>query len=96
MLALTDSAAQAVRQIVSSSEASETGGVRVTADRVGDELSFRLSVVEMPGVDDEVIEEQGARVFLEPEAALALGDKILDARVEDNRVAFMVADQGTI
>jgi hypothetical protein len=40
-----------------------------------------------------VVEEQGARVFLEPEAAALLDDKVLDARVEQNQVAFRIADQ---
>jgi hypothetical protein len=32
-------------------------------------------------------------VFLEPEAAELLDDKILDAKLEQNRVAFTIADQ---
>jgi iron-sulfur cluster assembly protein len=40
-----------------------------------------------------VIEEQGARVFLEPEAASLLEDKVLDASVERSQVAFTIADQ---
>jgi Fe-S cluster assembly iron-binding protein IscA len=40
-----------------------------------------------------VIEEQDARVFLEPEAASLLDDKVLDATVEENKVAFTIADQ---
>jgi Fe-S cluster assembly iron-binding protein IscA len=39
-----------------------------------------------------VIEEQGARVFLEPEAASLLDDKVLDASVEHNQVAFTIDD----
>jgi len=60
---------------------------------VGAEMNFQLSVVALPGEDDEVIEEQGARLFLDPEAASLLGDKILDARIESNQVAFTIADQ---
>jgi len=40
-----------------------------------------------------VIEEQGARVFREQEAASLLDDKILDASVEQNGLAFAIADQ---
>jgi iron-sulfur cluster assembly protein len=47
----------------------------------------------VPAEDDEVIEEQGARVFLEPDAASLLGDKALDASVKENQVAFTIADQ---
>jgi Fe-S cluster assembly iron-binding protein IscA len=39
-----------------------------------------------------VLGEQGARVFLEPEAASLLDDKVLDASVEQNQVAFTITD----
>jgi iron-sulfur cluster assembly protein len=94
LLALTDNAVQAVKGIVSSSdEASETGGLRMVAERAGTQANFELSVVPLPAEDDEVIEEQGARVFLEPEAASLLDDKVLDASVEQDQVAFTIAEQ---
>ena len=94
MLALTDSAVQAVKDIVSSSEeVSDRGGVRLVADRAGTQANFQLSVVPLPAEDDEIVEEEGARLFLEPEAAFLLDDKVLDATVEQNKVAFTIADQ---
>jgi Fe-S cluster assembly iron-binding protein IscA len=94
LLALTDDAVEAVRNIVSSSdELSETGGLRLVAERAGAQTGLQLSVVALPAEDDEVIEEQGARVFLEPEAAAVLDDKVLDARIEQNQVEFTIADR---
>ena len=94
LLALTDSAVQAVKHIVSSSEeASEAGGLRLVAEREGTQANFHLDVVPLPAEDDEVIEEQGARIFLETNAASLLDDKVLDANVEQNQVAFTIADQ---
>jgi Fe-S cluster assembly iron-binding protein IscA len=94
LLALTDSAVEAVTEIVSSSdEPSETGGLRMVAERAGTRVNFQLRVVPVPAEDDEVIEEQGARVFLEPDAASLLDDKLLDAKLEQNKVAFTIADQ---
>ncbi len=94
LLALTDTAVEAVKHIVSSSEeASETGGLRLVAEQVGTQTNFQLSVVPLPAEDDEVIEEEDARVFLEPEAASLLDDKVLDATVEQNKIAFTIADQ---
>jgi len=93
LLALTDSAVQAVTHIVTSSEAdSDTGGLRLAAEQAGEQTAFQLSVVSMPAEDDEVIEEQGARIFLEPEAASLLDDKVLDAGIDQDRVAFTIAD----
>ena len=92
LLALTDKAVEAVKSIVSSSEG-EASGLRMVAERTGTQANFELSVVPLPAEDDEVIEERGARVFLEPEAASLLDDKVLDASVEQNQVAFTIADQ---
>jgi Fe-S cluster assembly iron-binding protein IscA len=94
LLALTDNAVEAVKSIVSSSdEISETGGLRMVAERAGTRANFQLSVVPLPAEDDEVVDEQGARVFLEPDAASLLDDKVLDASVEQDQVAFTIADQ---
>jgi iron-sulfur cluster assembly protein len=95
LLALTDRAVQAVKEVVSSSEVTpQTGGLRMTADQAGAEARLQLSIVALPGEDDEVIEEHGARLFLDHDAALLLEDKVLDASVERDQVAFMLADQG--
>jgi len=74
------------------SAVAETGGLRMVAERAGTRANFQLSVVRLPAEDNEVIEEQ-ARVFLQPEAASLLDDKVLDASVEQNQVAFTIADQ---
>jgi iron-sulfur cluster assembly protein len=94
LLALTESAVQAVRGIVSSSDLEETGGLRFVAESEGAETNVQVSVVALPGEDDQVIEQEGARLFLEPDAASLLDDKILDARpVEKDKVAFTFTDQ---
>jgi iron-sulfur cluster assembly protein len=94
LLALTDNAVEAVKNIVSSSdETSETSGLRVVAERAGTQANLQLSVVPLPAEDDEVIEEQGVRVFLEPEASSLLDEKVLDASVEQDQIAFTLADQ---
>jgi iron-sulfur cluster assembly protein len=94
LLALTDRAVEAVKDIVSSSgETSETGGLRLTAEQKGAQASFKLRVASLPAADDAVIEDHGARVFIEAGAAELLDDKVLDATVDQNQVAFTVVDQ---
>ena len=94
LLALTDRAVQAVKEIVSSSEETiESAGLRMAAERAGAQANLQLRVVGLPGEDDEVIEEHGARVFLDPDAARLLEDKVLDAEVEEGHFAFTLADQ---
>jgi iron-sulfur cluster assembly protein len=65
----------------------------MVAERAGSLANFHLDVVPLPAEDDEVIEEQGVRIFLEPKAASLLDDKVLDASVEQNQVALTIADQ---
>jgi Fe-S cluster assembly iron-binding protein IscA len=51
-------------------------------------------VRQAPG--DQVLEEDGARVFLEETAAETLEDKVLDAQVDDNGgVQFTISVQPT-
>jgi Fe-S cluster assembly iron-binding protein IscA len=51
-------------------------------------------VAEAPRPDDQVVEQEGARVFVEPAAATVLDDKVLDVRVDDGGgVQFLLAGQ---
>jgi Fe-S cluster assembly iron-binding protein IscA len=92
LLALTDSAVEAVRRIVSSTD-EDAGGVRVTAEQHGEETRFLLSIAAVPSEDDAVVEEHGARVFLDTRAASLLDHKVLDAHIDQNHVAFEIDDQ---
>lgn len=93
MLALTENAVQAVKHIVAAGETAETGGLRVVAEEAGLDTSLRLTVADVPAEDDDVVEASGARIFLDPKAAALLDDKVLDARVDEDRVAFTIGDQ---
>ncbi|HET7647531.1 MAG TPA: hypothetical protein VFK17_03110 [Gaiellaceae bacterium] len=96
MLALTDRAVQAVKDIVSAADVTpETGGLRMAAEHVGAQANLELSVVSLPAEDDDVIEEHGARLFLDRSASQLLDDKVLDAAVEEHQVAFTLAEQAS-
>jgi hypothetical protein len=51
-------------------------------------------VVEAPAAGDHVIDEAGARVFLDEPVVDYLDDNVLDARVEEQRVSFVLGEQG--
>jgi iron-sulfur cluster assembly protein len=94
MLALTEGAVDAVKRLVESSEeTTDSSGLRMVVEPAGPRTNLQLSVVQLPAEDDQIIEEQGARIFLEPEAAALLDDKVLDASVEQGQVAFTLAEQ---
>jgi Fe-S cluster assembly iron-binding protein IscA len=96
MLAVTQEAATAIREMISSAPLPDGGGLRiVTARRDDGRTGLQLALVEGPGEADEVLDEEQARVFLEPEAAAALDDKVLDvdAQAGDGGVTFVIATQ---
>ncbi len=93
MLTLTDSAVTAILTLTSQPELPEDTGLRIMAQDA-DAPSFQVTLAENPVAGDQVIEENGARVFLEANAAAALDDKALDAQVDaEGTVAFTVALQ---
>lgn len=95
MLTLTHSAAEAVKALVTESpRLSNSAGLRVHPGRVTEsEIALRLTLAEEPAAVDEVIEEEGARVFLDSRIARELEDKVLDSRVEEGRPRFAVRPQ---
>jgi iron-sulfur cluster assembly protein len=93
MLMLTDSAVSAIRSLTTQPQLPAATGLRIAAQ--GNEApSLQLALAEGPVAGDQVLEESGVRVFLEPTAAAVLDDKELDARVdEQGQVAFSVSPQ---
>ena len=90
MLAITDAAAEAVKGVVSTQGAAEGAGLRIAAPPEG---GLEVKLAALPAEDDEVVEEGGAHIFLEPRAAEALDDELLDAQVEGGQVRFTVSEQ---
>jgi iron-sulfur cluster assembly protein len=91
VLAITEDAATAIDSIVTSSGLPEGAGLRITQEmnvQSGGEArtDLRLSVVEAAEEGDEVLED--VRIFLDPEAAEFLDDKLLDADVDGDDVRF--------
>lgn len=97
MLTITPTAAEAIEIVVGANEEiSDGGGVRIAHQPPGDDgqVHLALTLVEAPEPGDQVVEEDNASVFLTPEAATLLDDKVLDAVVEGEQVGFQVLEQG--
>ncbi len=91
---MTDNAASAIRTLAGQTDTPEQTGVRIspTTDEGGAGLA--LAVTEGPLPEDQVIEDQGARLFVDSDVADALADKALDAQItEQGQVQFMLAEQ---
>jgi Fe-S cluster assembly iron-binding protein IscA len=92
MLAVTDNAATAIRDITTQQEVPDGAGLRIAADTF--EGSLTLSLVAEPYEGDQIVSAAGARVFLDALAAEMLDDKELDVAVDAaGSVQFAVADQ---
>lgn len=92
MLTLTENASTIVRDITTQPGLPESAGLRITTD--GDASSFAIAAAEQAETDDTVVEQAGATVYLDDQAATLLDDKILDAAVDDQgRVEFALAIQ---
>ena len=91
MLALTEDAAAAIRGIVGSAGMPPGAGLRITQEVIVEpegkpRTDLRLSVVAGPEEGDEVLEAE--RVFIDPDAADLLDDRLLDADVVGDDVQF--------
>jgi iron-sulfur cluster assembly protein len=94
MLTLTDSAKDAVRQMVDEQDAPDGSGIRIAATQSnGSEGSLVLDLATEPSAGDTVVEDEGARIFLDEAAAAMLDDKVLDATEHDDHVHLTVYDQ---
>lgn len=92
VLTMTDNAADVVKKIVDQNVADDQAGLRIS-QAVDQSLALTPAPESEPG--DQVVEENGARVFLDEGAAAVLDDKVLDAKVEaDGSVQFAVGEQG--
>ena len=87
MLTLTDQAQSVVRTMTQDPQAPKGAGLRIAP---GDE-GIELMLVAEPAPGDALIDDGGARVFVEPEAAQMLDDQTLDATLENGEVNFFLA-----
>ena len=97
MLTLTPTAAEAVRALIAVAPVDDdTGGIRISSGEATPEgTPLELALVDTPEPADEAIDVDGAHVFIEPQVAGFLGDKLLDASVETGgQVRFSVREPG--
>ena len=93
MLTLTENASTVVKTLLDQTDGQQSG-LRISQD-AADSPALHVMPTEAPQPGDQVLEEDGARVFLEETAALTLDDKVLDAQVDtEGGVQFSIGVQG--
>ena len=89
MLVLTEAAAEVVKSVISTPQTPAETGLRIasSAPEPEDPGALQLTAAAGPDENDQVIEAAGARVFVEPQAAAYLDDKVLDAQLDEQGTA---------
>lgn len=92
MLLLTENAVAAIRELTTQPQFADDMGLRIAPERE-EPSTLALSVTDGPQEGDQVIETEGARLYLEPSAAVLLDHMSLDADVNEEGVEFHIAEQ---
>ena len=91
MLVLTEQAKQVIKGIVE--EIGPDGGLRITTAGTNGDTALEFDLAPAPGPGDAIVEEDGAKVFLDPVAAEVLADKTLDVEEHGDHFHFSLGEQ---
>ncbi|MFU8870335.1 HesB/IscA family protein [Micromonospora sp. SL4-19] len=84
MLTMTENAVLVIRDLTEQQDVADAGGLRIAADTSAGSLSIEL--VPQPTQGDQVVDNQGARIFLDSDAAQLLTDTSVDATVDEEGI----------
>jgi len=73
----------------------ELGAIRISAEEVDGEVEVSLDEADGPEEGDEVVERDGARVFLDATAAEVLADQVLGVHAHGDHFHFTFDDQSS-
>lgn len=95
MLVLTPSAVEVVTAMAQASGEADTAGLRIANTATTPDVeALEVAFVSSPADDDQVVTQDGARVFLESGAAAYLNDKVLAGEFDgDGNVRFGLSSQ---
>jgi len=90
MLTLTENAGTVVSDLVSRASETDTAGLRI---QQGDNR-FDIAIAEAPAPTEVVVEQAGARIFMDAPVAQVLDEMTLDAQVDPaGNIRFALAPQ---
>jgi len=93
MLTMTPNAAEAVRALAAGDAVEPSRGIRISAGTATmNGAPLEVALVDGPEAADQTIDDSGARLFVSPEVAPFLDDKVLDAEVDAGQVRFAISD----
>ena len=80
MLTLTENASTIVKRYTDHPDTPADAGLRITSTA---EAELAVTTADEPVAGDQLVEQDGAKVYLDPTAAQQLDDKVLDAGIDD-------------
>jgi iron-sulfur cluster assembly protein len=91
MVNLTDNAVTAIQNLTGQPDMPAGAGLRMAADAARG--AWTLSLAAAPIEGDAIVESAGARLFLDPDVAIVLTDKTIDAETDnDGQFNFTIAE----
>jgi iron-sulfur cluster assembly protein len=94
VLTFTENAEHALDAVVAAENAPEGAGVRISQGVGADgQPAVGLALVPGPEPGDAVVDDANVPVFVAAEVADLLDDKILDAQVQGDQIAFRLGEQ---
>jgi Fe-S cluster assembly iron-binding protein IscA len=89
MLTMTDTAAEAVRQIAGGSGLEPDPGLRIsTGEPTEQGTPLELSIAPAALPTDHTVDKEGAHLYLDDVVVPALDEMVLDAAIEGDQVRF--------
>jgi iron-sulfur cluster assembly protein len=92
MFTITESAAEAIKQLTAAQNVHADGGLRLTLDGPPeDSAALSVAVTAHPDAGDDVVATADAHVFLAHGTRVRLADKVLDVRKDiDGHYTFLI------
>ena len=90
IISITDSAAERIREILSSAEDNSIKGVRVSVETGGCAgMSYEMNYIKEINSSDEVVEDRGVKVFIDPKAIMYLLGTSMDYKKDKFSSTFV-------
>jgi Fe-S cluster assembly iron-binding protein IscA len=101
VLELSSDAARAIEQLLSDSAVPDGAGIRIASVDPAQSNNgagsgggmLRMVIAAEPPSGDEVFEQEGMRLFIEPHVSHFLDDKLLDIATDGVAVEFVLGEQ---
>ena len=91
MLSVTHEASKAIQTLTDQIPEADNAGLRISVEAGdGGNAQIALSIAESPFPADEIVESEGATIYVAEPVVEFLEDKTLDATVQDEGVAFSI------